>query len=284
MTPFSFTLYTFGLSLLAGLLGSLLGLGGGIIVVPGLTLLLHIDIKYAIGASIVSVIATSSGSAASYVKEHMSNIRLSMVLEMATTLGALSGAYLTGILPVKWLYIIFALVMGYAAIEMLRNSKKREKKALPSDHWADKLKLHGEYFDQAENRQVEYRVSRTKLGLIFSYFAGIISGLLGIGGGAMKVPTMNLAMGLPIKVATATSNFMIGVTAAASAPASISCAGTSTPSSPLPLPPACSSVPPAAPGSSAEFTAPISASHSSPSSSTSAGKCSERGWRNMPRT
>jgi uncharacterized membrane protein YfcA len=217
MTPLSFTVYTFGLSIVAGLLGSLLGLGGGIIVVPGLTLLLHIDIHYAIGASIVSVIATSSGSAASYVKEHMSNIRLSMVLEIATTIGALSGAYLAGVLKGKWLYIIFAIVMGYAAVEMLRNSKSRVKKALPPDPWADKLNLHGEYFDQAENRQIEYRVSRTKIGLLFSYFAGIISGLLGIGGGAIKVPTMNLVMGVPIKVATATSNFMIGVTAAASA-------------------------------------------------------------------
>lgn len=217
MTPLGFTFCTFGLSIVAGLLGSLLGLGGGIIVIPCLTLLLHIDIHYAIGASIVSVIATSSGAAASYVKEHMSNIRLSMVLEMATTLGALSGAYLAGVLQGKWLYIIFAVVMGYAAVEMLRNTKNREKKPLPPDYWADKLDLHGEYFDQAENRQIEYRVARTKLGLLFSYFAGIISGLLGIGGGAIKVPTMNLIMGVPIKVATATSNFMIGVTAAASA-------------------------------------------------------------------
>jgi uncharacterized protein len=217
MTPLWFTLYTFGMSIVAGLLGSLLGLGGGIIVVPALTLLLHIDIHYAIGASIVSVIATSSGSAASYVKERMSNIRLSMVLEVATTLGALSGAYLSGILEGKWLYIIFALVMGYAAIEMLRNTKSRSKKTLPPDAWADKLNLHDEYFDQAENRIIPYRIARTKLGLVFSYFAGIISGLLGIGGGAIKVPTMNLAMGVPIKVATATSNFMIGVTAAASA-------------------------------------------------------------------
>jgi hypothetical protein len=205
------------MAIVAGLLGSLLGLGGGIIVVPALTLLLHINIRYAIGASIVSVIATSSGSAASYVKEHMSNIRLSMVLEMATTAGALSGAYLAGILQGRLLYIIFAVVMGYAAVHMLRDHVRRAEKPLPPDRWADKLNLHDEYFDQAENRQIEYRVARTKLGLAFSYFAGIISGLLGIGGGAIKVPTMNLAMGVPMKVATATSNFMIGVTAAASA-------------------------------------------------------------------
>lgn len=217
MTPLSFTLYTFGLSIVAGLLGSLLGLGGGIIVVPALTLLLHVDIHKAIGASIVSVIATSSGSAASYVKEHMSNIRLSMVLEMATTVGALSGAYLAGILQGKWLYIIFAVIMGYAAIHMILNAKRKSTKPLPNDPWANKLNLHGHFFDQAENRTIEYRVARTKIGLFFSYIAGIISGLLGIGGGAIKVPTMNLAMGVPIKAATATSNFMIGVTAAASA-------------------------------------------------------------------
>lgn len=221
MTPLEFTLCTLGLSVIAGLLGSLLGLGGGIIVIPALTLLLHIDIRYAIGASIVSVIATSSGSAASYVKEHMSNIRLSMLLEMATTLGALSGAYVAGILTgerARWLYVIFAAVMGYAAVEMLRNTRKsQQNKTVPPDHWADKLELHDEYFDQAENRTIEYRVGRTKIGLLFSYFAGIISGLLGIGGGAVKVPVMNLSMGVPIKVATATSNFMIGVTAAASA-------------------------------------------------------------------
>src|SRR5471032_2862314 len=120
MTPLVFTLITFGISLAAGVLGSLLGLGGGIIVVPALTLLLHIDIRYAIGASIVSVIATSSGAAAAYVRERMANMRVAMVLEIATTCGALTGAYAAGHISTRWLYIIFGVVMGYSSLAMFR--------------------------------------------------------------------------------------------------------------------------------------------------------------------
>src|SRR3569833_1953947 len=112
MTSLVFALIAFGMSVVAGVLGSLLGLGGGIIVVPALTLLLHIDIRYAIGASVVSVIATSSGAAAAYVRERMTNLRVAMALEIATTTGALTGAYLAGILAGRWLYIIFGVVMG----------------------------------------------------------------------------------------------------------------------------------------------------------------------------
>ena len=222
MTLLTFTLAAFGLSLAAGLLGSLLGLGGGIVVVPALTLLLGIDIRYAIGASIVSVIATSSGAAASYVKEHMANLRVAMLLEVMTTAGAISGAYLTDSIPARGLYVIFGVVMAYTAFVMWRGKGAGGGADRP-DKLADRLRLHGSYPDAAagdgagEGGEVHYRVRRTPLGLAVSYFAGLISGLLGIGGGAVKVPTMTIAMGLPIKAATATSNLMIGVTGAASA-------------------------------------------------------------------
>jgi uncharacterized protein len=215
MTPLQFTLVTFAISVVAGVLGSLLGLGGGIIVVPALTLLLHIDIRYAIGASIVSVIATSSGAAAAYVRERMTNLRVAMVLEIATTTGAITGAYLAGRVAGRWLYLIFGLIMGYSAIAMFR--KRHQIADVPPDRWADRLALHDSYYDDAVRQEISYRVTRTPLGFCLMYIAGIVSGLLGIGSGALKVPAMDLAMGLPIKVSTATSNFMIGVTAAASA-------------------------------------------------------------------
>src|SRR3954465_639016 len=216
MTPFSFVVWALLASYLAGLLGSLLGLGGGIIIIPVLTLLLHIDIRYAIGASIVSVIATSSGAAAAYVRERMTNLRVAMVLEIATTTGAITGAYVAGKVQGRWLYLIFGVIMGYSALAMFRK-RHDVVGAVPPDRWADKLRLHDAFFDPATGKVVEYRVTRTPLGFVLMYVAGIVSGLLGIGSGALKVPAMDLAMGLPIKVSTATSNFMIGVTAAASA-------------------------------------------------------------------
>ena len=218
MTPLLFTLVVFAVSVTAGLLGSLLGLGGGIIVVPALTLLLHIDIRFAIGASIVSVIATSSGAAAAYVRDGMTNLRVAMFLELGTTAGALSGAYLAGIVPVRTLYVVFGVVMGYSALAMFR--KRHAELALavvPADPLADRLALHSSYVDEALGREVEYSVTGSTIGLGLMYVAGVVSGLLGIGSGALKVPAMDLAMRLPIKVSTATSNFMIGVTAAASA-------------------------------------------------------------------
>jgi uncharacterized membrane protein YfcA len=217
MTPLSFTLVTFAVSVVAGVLGSLLGLGGGIIVVPALTLLLHIDIRYAIGASIVSVIATSSGAAAAYVRERMTNLRVAMVLEIATTTGAITGAYVAGRVAGRWLFIIFGLIMGYSAVAMFRKRHQLGGALVPADPWADRLALHDSYYDEAAEQEISYRVTRTPLGFVLMYVAGIVSGLLGIGSGALKVPAMDLAMGLPIKVSTATSNFMIGVTAAASA-------------------------------------------------------------------
>lgn len=218
MTPIEFTLIAFGAALVAGVLGSLLGLGGGIIVIPTLTLLLKIDIRYAIGASIVSVIATSSGAAAAYVRERMTNLRVAMFLEIGTTTGALTGAYIAGLISTRWLYIIFGLVMAYSSIAMFRKRKSVEgTEAESTATWADRLRLHGDYHDEASSRQVAYRVSNAPLGMGLMYVAGVVSGLLGLGSGALKVPAMDLAMRLPIKVSTATSNFMIGVTAAASA-------------------------------------------------------------------
>ena len=215
MTPLGFTLVVLGISYVAGLLGSLVGVGGGIIVVPALTLLMGVSIKKAIAASIVSVIATSSGAATTYVSERITNMRLGMVLEVATVTGALTGAYLAAFVPGQGLFMIFALVLTYTAWSMLR---PRGRSIEPvADAMADRLRLHGSFFDRSLGRDVSYRVFRTRLGLAVSYLAGIASGLLGIGGGVFKVPVMNLAMGIPIKACTATSNFMIGVTSATSA-------------------------------------------------------------------
>ena len=217
MSPLLFMLAVLGWSVLAGVVGSLLGLGGGIIIIPVLTLLLKIDIRYAIGASIVSVIATSSGAAAAYVRERMTNLRVAMLLEIATTSGALTGAYLAGLLGGRWLYLIFAAVLGYSAVAMFRHRQDADEATVPPDRLADRLRLHGSFFDHAAGREIRYRVTHVPLGLGLMYIAGVVSGLLGIGSGALKVPAMDLAMRLPIKVSTATSNFMIGVTAAASA-------------------------------------------------------------------
>jgi len=208
---------TFAVSLGAGVFGAVLGLGGGIIVVPALTLLLHIDIRYAIGASIVSVIATSSGAGAVYVRRRLTNIRVSMLLETATTTGALVGAFLAGVVGGRWLYILFGLVVAYAALHMWRKPGGPDGRGFPPDRWADRLRLKGSYYDGAAGGEIAYVASRTSWGLAISGAAGIMSGLLGVGGGVIKVPAMNLVMGLPLKVASATSNFMIGVTAAAGA-------------------------------------------------------------------
>jgi uncharacterized membrane protein YfcA len=216
LTPLGFVLLTFGISLVAGLVGALLGLGGGIIVVPALTLLMGINIRLAVGASIVSVIATSSGAAAAYVREHMTNLRVAMFLEIGTTTGAITGAFLAGLIDPRWLFIVFGIMMGYSALEMFRN-RHEIGAPVPPDRLADKLRLHGSYYDQVMRQQIDYRVTHTTLGLVLMYVAGCVSGLLGIGSGALKVTSMDLAMRLPIKVSTATSNFMIGVTAAASA-------------------------------------------------------------------
>lgn len=218
MDPIYFILIAFFSSIIAGLLGSLLGLGGGVIVVPVLTLGLGVDVRYAVGASIVALIATSSGAAAGYVREHMTNLRVAMYLETATAIGALSGALIAGLVPPNVIFIIFAIALFASALMMFRHRNAGAVLAPGKpDALADKLGLHGEFYDASTGQSIVYRVSHTKFGWCMMYLAGTLSGLLGIGSGVLKVPTMDLAMRLPLKVSTATSNFMIGVTAAASA-------------------------------------------------------------------
>jgi len=200
-------------SYFAGLLGSLTGLGGGFIIIPLLTLLLRVDIHYAIGASLVSVIATSSGSAAAYVREGITNIRLGMFLEIATTAGAFTGAVLAIYVPTHFIAIIFGLILIFSAIMSLRN--KVEQIVHKETFLSKKLRLGGTY--PVNGGVVEYGVSNIAGGFFMMVFAGIISGLLGVGSGALKVVAMDGIMRIPFKVSTTTSNFMIGVTAAASA-------------------------------------------------------------------
>ncbi len=217
MSPLDFVILMALISIIAGVIGSLVGLGGGVVVVPVLTLLFHVDIRLAIGASIVSVIATSSGAAAAYVRERMTNLRAGMFLELATTTGAVTGAYLTTLLPPRALFVFFGVVLAYSGIAMYRKRHAVAPLEVSTDRISNSLNLHGSYYDEAEGREIAYRVTGTKPGLAMMYVAGMVSALLGIGSGALKVPAMDLAMHMPMKVSTATSNFMIGVTAAASA-------------------------------------------------------------------
>jgi uncharacterized membrane protein YfcA len=214
MTILEFTPLVFLISTIAGYLGALTGLGGGVVVTPALTLLLGVDIRYAIGASLVSVIATSSGAAAAYVREGYSNIRIGMFLEIATTLGALAGAFLSSRTPTSVLSIIFGVVLLHSAWQSSRGHSESLANARP-DPLATRLKLNGSY--PGEHGPEQYNVTNVKTGFGLMFGAGAISGLLGIGSGALKVIAMDQAMHIPFKVSTTTSNFMIGVTAAASA-------------------------------------------------------------------
>lgn len=217
MEPLTFFLILFGASMGAGALGALLGLGGGVIIVPILTLLAGLNIHYAIGASIVSVIATSSGAAATYVKDRITNLRLGMFLEMATTTGAVVGALVAGILPGRALSVVFGLVLTHAAWTMYRSRDGDVPQGVVGSPLATRLRLHGAYYDPAVKRRVDYRITGVPQGFGMMWIAGLISGLLGIGSGVFKVIAMDTMMRAPIKVSTTTSNFMIGVTAAASA-------------------------------------------------------------------
>ncbi len=207
----------------AGFAGSLLGLGGGVFLIPFLTLPpMNVEVHTAIGASIVAVVATSTSAASHYVGEHLTNLRLAMFLEVATTLGAVSGALVAALLGVQELAIAFAAALAYAAAYMgLRREETARERADAtvgaSGEAPSRLRLAGVYVDPEDGATYRYRVRRPALGFGVSSFAGMVSGLLGIGGGIIKVPAMNTAMKVPMKVAVATSNFMIGVTAAASA-------------------------------------------------------------------
>jgi uncharacterized membrane protein YfcA len=200
-------------SLLAGFLGALTGLGGGVVIVPVLTLLFHVDIHYAIGASLVSVIATSSGAAASYVREGYSSVRIGMFLEVATTLGALFGAFLTTMVSAPTIGVVFGIVLLYSAWASFR--AKHDTHTNKPDALAMRLQLKGSF--PTPGGEESYVAQRVPAGFGLMYLAGTLSGLLGIGSGAVKVLAMDQAMRLPFKVSTTTSNFMIGVTAAASA-------------------------------------------------------------------
>lgn len=217
MSLVSIIIAIFSVSTVAGLVGAILGLGGGIILVPVLTLLFGYDIRTAVAASAVSVIATSTGAAIAYLKEHLTNTRIAMFLEIGTTTGALAGALLAGLLNPRYLFLLFGLLMAYSAYSMFRGRKLELPVGVQSDGLSQKLRLEGAYYDQVLGQTVHYGATRTLPGLALMYASGAIAGLLGIGAGAFKVLAMDQVMRLPIKVSTATSNFMIGVTAAASA-------------------------------------------------------------------
>jgi uncharacterized membrane protein YfcA len=216
-----FDAWLIAVSVGASALGGALGMASGIFIVPILTMFGGVSIHAAIAASIVSVIACSCGSAASFLKGNLTNIRVAIVLETATTLGALTGVLLAGMIPISFLFFLFAVVLLLSAQQMM--ARRRDQFAMPGDvgekDWATVLRLHSSYRDRVLGRDIFYRVRRVPLGLALMYGAGVISALLGIGSGVLKIPAMDSALRLPIKVSSATSNFMIGVTAAAGAAA-----------------------------------------------------------------
>ncbi len=201
----------------AGVLGALMGLGGGVLIIPMLTAM-GVDIRHAIAASIVAVIATSCAAASSYVRDGLANIRIGIFLCVATTTGALLGAGLNGLLPVRALFLIFAAVLGWSGVVMFRKRGRPVTRLEPAeDASGGRLRLAGRFYDPSLARERRYAPKRPALGFGLMVGAGTVSGLLGIGSGALKVPAMDVAMDLPIKVSTATSNFMIGITGLASA-------------------------------------------------------------------
>ncbi|TFI52002.1 sulfite exporter TauE/SafE family protein [Mastigocladus laminosus UU774] len=214
MSVLEFSLLVWLGSFTAGFVGSLTGLGGGVVIVPLLTSVFAVDIRYAVGASLVSVIATSAGAASTYIKKGLTNLRLGMFLEVATTIGAIIGALIATFVSVKALAIVLAIVLLYSAYfsgqPKLENSEDET-----TDRLADYLQLNSSY--PTPEGTISYQVHSVPAGFAVMLLAGIISGLLGIGSGAFKVLAMDQVMRIPFKVSTTTSNFMIGVTAAASA-------------------------------------------------------------------
>lgn len=207
----------FGISVLSGIIGALAGVGGGMLVIPALTTIFGVDIHLAIGASIVSIIATSSGAAVAYVRDRLTNLRVGMFLEVATSSGAVAGALAAAVVAPQLLYVLLAAVLGLSVLQQVsRLGEELPPEVLPS-RAAASLKLASSYPDQVLGREVPYAARRVGLGFVMMLAAGFLSGLLGIGSGVLKVLAMDGVMRLPMKVSTATSNFMIGVTAAASA-------------------------------------------------------------------
>jgi len=211
------TVEIFMISIVAGVFGSILGLGGGIIIVPVLTLVFGVSMRTAVAASTVSIIATSTGAAVAFLQDRLTNTRVAMWLEMGTATGALSGALLAGYLSQRFLFLLFGLLLCYSGYNMFKARKAELPEGVEPDRLSQKLRLSGSYVDRLLGRRIDYQVTGTLPGLIIMYFSGIAAGLLGIGAGIFKVAAMDQIMKMPFKASTATSNFMIGVTAASGA-------------------------------------------------------------------
>ncbi|NNM84928.1 MAG: sulfite exporter TauE/SafE family protein [Phycisphaerales bacterium] len=205
-------------SFFGGVIGAISGLGGGIVIVPVLTILMHLPITDAIGASIVSVIAVSSGAGSVYVRDHITNVRIAMFLEVSTATGAIFGAaVLAPLLNHQVLMILFGLTLLFSLVPVLANIGEELPKDIKSGPWAKRMKMRGSYFDKRLGREITYQAARLRPAIGIMFVAGLMAGILGIGAGVLKVLAQEISMRLPAKVSTATSNFMIGVTAAAAA-------------------------------------------------------------------
>ena len=216
-SPLFFLLFMFLTSIGAGAIGAIVGIGGGLLVTPVLTLIFGVDIHLAIGASIIAIIATSSGGAIAYIKDRITNIRVGMYLEIATTLGAITGAAVAAYVNSALLFGFFGAILLFSVFPLLRKRNQELPQGVVNDSIANRLHLNSSYPELTTKEEIPYNVQGSLLALVIMYGAGILSGLLGIGAGAFKVLGMENAMRLPMKVSTTTSNFMIGVTAAASA-------------------------------------------------------------------
>jgi uncharacterized membrane protein YfcA len=216
MVVIEFILFLFLVSILAGIFGSIVGLGGGAVIIPVLTLLLGVDVHFAIGASIIAIIGTSSGAASTYVKDKFTNLRVAMFLELATAAGAIIGAAIGAYINSAALELTFGVILLITLLPVLMKIGEDIPKNPELKGLAKRLELTGSY-TETDGREISYNATRPGAGLAGGMAAGVLSGLLGIGGGGFKVLSMDLAMRLPMKVSTTTSNFMIGVTAAASA-------------------------------------------------------------------
>src|ERR1700748_1003578 len=213
MTILTFSLLLLAGAYVAGLVGALTGIGRGVVIIPLLTLVFHVDIRYAIGAALLASIANSSGAASAYVKEGITNIRLGMFLEIATTIGAVIGAVIAVYTPTNTIAILFGAILLFSAVMTIR--KKHQEALTQGSKTSLRLKLNSTY--PTQTGEVPYQLKNVGAGFSIMTLAGILSGLLGIGSGALKVLAMDSTMHIPFKVSTTTSNFMIGVTAAASA-------------------------------------------------------------------